>query len=271
MVESTGVATTLDPGVRERLTVLLERGELPLPVLPEAAAQLLVLVQRPDTDIRAVAEVIRRDPALTAHVLRLAGSPVYGAATKVVSLQQVIGRLGFSTILQIALVVASKSRVFQVAGFETEVREAFRHSFATALFAQEIARLQRSPVETAFIAGLLHDIGRPLLLQTMVDLHRRLGIGFEPGVLLAATDEAHAEVGGALATRWAIAPQVAEAIRKHHAPEGVALASVVALADALAHGVDGTVHAVASNLYPEDVAAIAARSADIMQTVEALA
>jgi HDOD domain len=62
----------LDPVIRDRLAQLIERGELPLPLLPEAASQVMVLVDRPDCDTRRLADVIRRDPALTAHVLRIA-------------------------------------------------------------------------------------------------------------------------------------------------------------------------------------------------------
>jgi putative nucleotidyltransferase with HDIG domain len=267
----------LDPVIRDRLAQLIERGELRLPLLPEAASQVMVLVDRPDCDTRRLADVIRRDPALTAHVLRIASTPAYAAQTKVVSLQQVIGRLGFATILQIALVIASRTRVFEVTGFETEVRGAFRHSFATALFAQEIARARRATVDSAFIAGLLHDIGRPLLLQALIDLHRDAKIAPERQAILAAADEAHADVGGLLADSWALPPRVAEAVRKHHAPAGCELAMMVALADSLAHAaLDGgepavTEHAAPLNLYPEDVAALVARSADIVTTVEAIA
>lgn len=267
----------LDPVIRDRLAQLIDRRELPLPLLPEAASQVMALVDRPDCDTRRLADVIRRDPALTAHVLRIAGTPAYAAQTKVVSLQQVIGRLGFATILQIALVIASRTRVFEVTGFETEVRGAFRHSFATALFAQEIARARRATVDSAFIAGLLHDIGRPLLLQALIDLHRDAKIAPEREAILAAADEVHADVGGMLADSWALPPRVAEAVRKHHAPVGCELALMVALADSLAHAaLDGgepvaTELAAALNLYPEDVAALVARTATIAATVEALA
>jgi putative nucleotidyltransferase with HDIG domain len=265
------MSTGIHPEVRKRLETLVETCKLPLPVLPDAVSRVLLMVQRPDCNIEGLAAVVRSDPTLTGHVLRFAGTPQYGGATKIVSLPQLIGRLGFAQMLQISLIVASRARVFEVPGFEGEVRASFRHSFATALFAQEIARTVRTSVEPAFIAGLLHDLGRPLLLQALVDLYRQVGVTPEPAQLLAAADEWHAEVGGALVDRWALAPQVAEAVRKHHAPGGSMLATIVALADTLADGaIEGGAFAAPLNLYPEDVAAIARKSDDIMTMVEAI-
>jgi putative nucleotidyltransferase with HDIG domain len=262
----------LAPEIQIRFDHLLDSGELPLPVLPEVAAQVLSMVQRPDCDTARLAELLRRDPAMTAHVMQVAASPIYIGATKISSLQQAIGRLGFATITQIVLAVASKTRVFAVSGFEDEVKQAFRHALATALFAQEIAKRRRSTVDVAFLAGLFHDFGQPVLLQALVDLHRELGVTPDPAEMFSAVDAAHARVGGKLVDKWAMPPKVAEAVAKHHAPEGCELATLVALADDFAHGGPSD-HAFAAklNLYPDDVEAIAKRADDITATVKVIA
>lgn len=262
----------LAPEIQARFDRTLESGELPLPVLPEVAAQVLSLVQRPDCDTARLAEMLRRDPAMTAHVMQVAGSPMYAGATKISSLQQAIGRLGFSTITQIVLAVASKTRVFAVPGFEIEVKLAFQHALATALFAQEIARTRRSTVDVAFLAGLFHDFGQPVLLQALVDLHRELGVAPEPADVMLAIDAAHAAIGAKLVRRWAMPEKVADAVARHHAPEGCELAMIVALADDFAHGRSVTQSLAAKlNLYPKDVEAIGKRADDIAMTVEAVA
>jgi putative nucleotidyltransferase with HDIG domain len=260
----------LHPGVRERLDELIAGNALPLPVLPAAAAALPAILERPRCELREVADVIHRDPMLTAHVLRIAGSPAYAAATKIVSLPQVIGRLGFATIKQIALVVASRARVFAVPGFEAEVRSAFLHSFTSALYAQEIARLRRGAVDQAFIAGLFHDIGRPVLLQVLVDLHHELEATSPPEAMLAEAAERHAHTGAALVESWTLPVKIAEAVRMHHAPE-TELALTVALADSFAHGAANPELAMALNLYPEDVAQIAVKAEAFLQTVTVMA
>jgi putative nucleotidyltransferase with HDIG domain len=205
--------------------------------------------------------------------MRLACSPMFSATGRIASLTQVVLRLGFSAIKQLALVVASRSRVFQVAGFTDVVRETFRHSLLCALFAQEIARVRRANVEEAFTAGLLHDIGRPLLLQVLVDLHRGHALAPEPQEVLAAAQAEHARAGAALVESWLLPARVAEAVRSHHAPAGE-LSHEVALADALAHGgpsPQADLAAAALNLYPEDVDALARRGDDLARMMEQLA
>ncbi|HEV7558359.1 MAG TPA: HDOD domain-containing protein [Kofleriaceae bacterium] len=259
------------PQVRDRFDALIASGKLPLPLLPEVAAQVLAMVERPDCDARKLAELFKRDPAMTAHVMQVAGSPMYASATKIVSLQQAIGRLGFTTIIQIAMVVASKTRVFQLEGFEAEVKAAFRHALATALYAQEIARSRRSTVDSAFLAGLFHDFGQPVLLQALVDLHREAKLEPDHDDVMAAVDAAHAAVGGSLVDSWQMPAKVAEAVRLHHTPEGCELATLVALADSFAHGAPQQALAAPLNMYPEDVEAIANKADDIDKAVEAIA
>jgi putative nucleotidyltransferase with HDIG domain len=257
----------LSPDVQARFDAAIASGELPLPLLPESAAQVLAMVDRPTCDAWRLAELVRRDPAMTAHVMQIAASPVYAAATKVTSLQQAIARLGFATIAQIAVAAAAKARVFSVPGFEPELRAAFAHALATALFAQEIARLRRSTVDVAFLAGLFHDFGQPVLLQLLVDLRCS-----DRDAALAAVEGAHADVGAALVARWAMPVKVAEAVKLHHAPAGCELAALVATADCLAHGRDVPAELTAQlNLYPEDVEAIAAKAAEIHETARVIA
>jgi putative nucleotidyltransferase with HDIG domain len=262
----------LPSAIQARFDELVASGELPLPLLPETAAQVLAMVDRPTCDAWRLSELVRRDPAMTAHVMQIAGSPVYATATKVTSLQQAIGRLGFATISQLALAVAAKARVFSVKGYDAEVRVAFKHALATALFAQEIARLRRSTVDVAFLAGLFHDFGQPVLLQALVDLAG--GEAVDRADVLAAVEAKHAEVGAALVVKWQMPAKVAEAVRLHHAPAGCELAALVALADHFAHGraePPPPELAVALNMYPEDVEAIAARAPQVFETAQVIA
>jgi putative nucleotidyltransferase with HDIG domain len=253
------------------LCELVARGELDIPVLPEAAAEVLALVQSPRCDAAALTAVIRRDPSLSASFVRIASSPAYAGAIKLTSVQQAVARLGFTTIVQLTLAAASRARVFAVPGFEDELREAFRHALMTALFAQEIARFRRSPVDAAFTAGLLHDFGKPVLLQTIARLPgARLGNDADDGALLAAADRLHTYVGGDLAVRWGFVDAIGDAVRTHHAP-ACELAHIIAVADAFAHGeACAGASAAALNLYPEDLVVIARKAGDIAATAESI-
>ena len=142
-------------------------------MLPEVTHRVWAAIDRPDGDARTLAGLIRTDAAFAGHLLRIANSPAYASRAPITSLQQAVSRLGFRTLGEIAVIIACKTRAFQVKGHEAEVRDLFRHSLATALLAREVARMRRLDVENAFVAGLLHDVGRPTLIQALVDEHAR--------------------------------------------------------------------------------------------------
>jgi putative nucleotidyltransferase with HDIG domain len=230
-----GVVATLRHGILARMRA----DALDLPLLPQVAMKVLSMASSEDADSRQLAEVLRRDQAMTVHVLRVVNSPLYRSRTPIDSLEQATRRLGFVKVRQIALAVACKQRVFKVRGFEPEVYKAFRHSLATALFAQEIARARGSSEDDAFLAGLLHDFGRPVLLQAVVDLHPESRVLDAPAIL-AVVAELHTLVGGVLARKWCLPPQICEAIVHHHDPlecgSESSLPMLVNLADDLAVG-----------------------------------
>jgi len=242
-----------------------------VPVLPEAVNAILLETSRTDWSAPKVIACLKRDPTLAAHLLRVANSPAFRGAAEVVSLQQAVARLGGSHLRQLAVVIACEGRLFQVPGFVDEVRAVFRHSLACALFGREIARARRANVEDAFLAGLLHDVGWPVLLQTVLDLGRALNVVVPHDEALDAADMAHPQVAHHVAEAWKLPVRVRQAIERHHA--GLLaedeLAATVTLADLLARQAAGaapdevqlqqTPALSALNLYPDALEALVAR------------
>lgn len=214
-------------------------GKLELPVLPDTAARVLALCHDERSDLRELAQLVQRDQTLAAHVLRVSNSVAYAPKQPIVSLQQALGRLGLSTVSDIAIAVAMKQRVFQVPGHEARMRELWRHSALTAGYALEVARLVGRNPETAFLAGLLHDVGMPIVLATALAACKR------QKVLPATRDELeqamlafHCRYGAELARRWGLGPWVEAAISDHHDPSRARVlredVTVVTVADLLA-------------------------------------
>jgi putative nucleotidyltransferase with HDIG domain len=274
--------------LRARLLERIKADALELPLLPQVAMEVLALASNENSDARHLADLLRRDQAMTAHVLRIVNSPLYRSRTPIDSLPQAMSRLGLAKIRQIALVISCKQRVFRVKGFEPEVYKSFRHSLATALYAQEIARVRHSPEEEAFLAGLLHDVGRPVLLQAVADLQMDVRLIDAPAVL-AVIAELHARVGGMLGRKWGLPMRVTEAIEHHHDPvvSGASnpLPLLVNLADELAStaldandgadGADGgpTTHWTLAplRLTPDALAQVISQKGILMQTLQAVA
>jgi putative nucleotidyltransferase with HDIG domain len=233
----------LDARVEAALVARLDRGEFQLHVLPEAAAHILKETSREDWDAKSIVEKLKRDTAMAAHLLGLANSMAFRGAAPAVSLQQAVTRLGAANIRQLAVVIACETQVFRVPGFELEVRAVFRHCLATAFAAREIAKARRANVEDAFLLGLLHDVGWPLVLQTLVDVSKGLGQSVDKPAVLMSAQQHHARVAHRLGELWKLPDRVNGLFEHHHDTrwEGphAPLAATLAFADVLSrHGED---------------------------------
>lgn len=263
-------------GLTERFERRLGEGRVDLPLLPSAASQVLGLCQDPDADARSLAGLIQSDQALTAHVLRVANSAAYMPLVPIVSLQQAIGRLGLATLAEIAIAVAMKGRVFDVPGYEGLAQELWLHSVVTAGVAREIARLRRANVEGAFLSGLIHDVGRPVVLQGVLDLAEEVDEEVDEAELFEAMDRLHPGVGAMLIAQWGLPEWMAAAALCHHEPESTEAhgdyARTAWLADRLAHGDDIDYTVVAPlGLYSDDVELLKEKLESFAETAEAYA
>lgn len=270
-------------------------GELDIPVLPEAAREVMDACNREDCDMRDLAAIVRRDPALAAHFLRLANSPVFGARSPIVSLPQALARLGVSQTRQIALLVTCQARAFVCKTRKAAAQSLRRHSVATAMWAQEVARLRRLNVEEAFLSGLLGDVGMPALWQLADDIDKAAEVPHDPAVVDADVARLHDQVGADIASRWGLPVRTVDTIRMHHSalPEGTVVATgagapvtatvvAVQLATALARAtiageesspetIQSHPSAVALSLYAEEIELLLARAPAVLDAIRALA
>lgn len=270
--------------LRRELSSTFREHRIQLPLLSESIQRVIAATSDEQVDARVLGDLIRRDQALTGHVLRVANSSLYAAPCTILSLQQAVSRLGMQQIREIALMVSAQTRLFSVKGHDHELRGEFQHAIATAMFAEEIARMRRLNVEQAFISGLLHDVGKPLLLQAIMDSDSLAAIAArrDGATLWAVIDDLHEMAGLALVTAWRLPPSLGETIAAHHDRETHSVgAQVVQLADDLAiHALDEVPggdeallrHPVAErlNLYPEDVSLLLALREHVAATAGAL-
>jgi putative nucleotidyltransferase with HDIG domain len=269
-----------------RLLERLDDATLELPLLPSLAWQLIAMSQRDDVDVQQFADLIHRDQALAGHVLRLANSAAFRPRLPIISLQQAVSRLGTNQLAELAFAVAVRSRVFHVPGYEGDIHEQWRHAVATAAYAREIARLTRVHAEGAFLCGLLHDVGKPFVLQLLVDLQEEVQESLPPSVVRAAVQDYHVLAGGRLAAHWELPLHVVESLIYHHDRQATPVCgeavAVTRLADAVAYQVlapeaeprgHGYLLPLLADLNRDfvDIDAILAKRAEVLRMVEALA
>lgn len=220
-----------------------------LPSLPAIVADLINSTDQEDVDISMLAKKVARDLALTAKILRLANSSLYGLQVKVTSIQQAITYLGFQSTRNLIMAAGLTNHFPETAcqGFDGKLF--WRHSIATAACAKVLARLMRVNQDYSFTAGLLHDIGR-LALAICFPQEFQGAIAYrvahdctmqEAERTVLGID--HVEAGLMLAQHWNFSATLRLAIAGHHAPEAAgasALAAIVHVADAVVHALDLT-------------------------------
>jgi putative nucleotidyltransferase with HDIG domain len=197
-----------------------------LPPAPRVIPELMKLLRETDVDSSKVVKLISFDPALTANVLRMCNSAYFAASTPTADLQEAVTRLGFQQVYQL-VTVASGARLLAPAqkGYGLDQGELWKHSIASGVAAQVIARQLGDDENVVFTAALLHDIGKIILAQSLENVYFKLLKETETNQhsLLEAEQKLlgvqHAEVGGRLLTRWRFAPNMVSAVWFHHSPQ----------------------------------------------------
>jgi putative nucleotidyltransferase with HDIG domain len=218
-----------------------------LPSLPQVVLDLQAALAREDVSLDDIANTVSHDQALAAKTLRIANCSFYGVPNRVVSIRQAIGILGLRSVSTLLVAAAVSDRFPRITCKGFDMHRYWRHSVAVALCAREIARQVRLDADTAFTAGLLHDLGRlALASQSPQALESAYNHRSERDCQMLDAERAvlgtdHAELGDEVGYRWNFGPAVVDAIRLHHAPptsRTVTVVDVVHVADNIAHALD---------------------------------
>lgn len=222
-----------------------------LPTIPEVLVRLNAVISAEDSSADDVAKVIATDPAVSTNILRIVNSAYYGLQVRVSSVSLAVSVMGFAMTRKVSL----KAAVFSVFGKKGKVKleqfdpSAFwRHSIFAGVAARVLGaasdRFESSHPEDLYVCGLLHDIGKIIMLEKARDQYgdvlaeaARSGRP-EVDVEQEVFGFTHADVGSVLAIKWFLPEDLTIAIRYHHAPDKDpfhrSLSSLIHLADHLA-------------------------------------
>lgn len=216
-----------------------------LPPLPRVYQALTVALTQEDIDIEEVGRIVEQDPALTAKILQLVNSSYFGIRREILEVEQATIYLGAMTIRDLVLsfeVFKGFEDAKPVRGFDMDQEQ--RHSLLAGAIARRI--LPEKPArDQAFLAAMLHDVGRLILATRIPDLAAKV-YGEERDEPLHEAEEAelgvsHAEIGAYLLGLWGMPYPVVEAVAHHHRPARVGqqdsfgLLAATHVASALAH------------------------------------
>jgi HD-like signal output (HDOD) protein len=260
MAQSTGQSTNI---------LGLVNNTIELPTMPEVLLKLNEVIANSDASAADVAKVVSKDPAVSTNILRIVNSAYYGLQVRVSSVSLAVSVMGFNMTKKVAL----KAAVFSSFGKRREKIQHFdplsfwRHAIYTGVAARTLAAHADAfgdvHPEDIYIAGLLHDIGKIILMEKaapryLAMLRRAVQEQrSETAVEAEVFGFTHADVGSVLAIKWSLPEDLAIAIRYHHSPSRDpfhrSLSSLIHLADQLAWraGSPSTVGTTAATMDPE--------------------
>lgn len=211
--------------MREILSKSLEESEAnKLPSLPHVLIKLLQACRDENICFDTISDIISRDVALCAKVIAVVNSPVYGHARHLNNFKHILLFLGLDTIKSIAITASVQQFFSKYSNKKSRfLKQFWRHALNCATIARSLAKLTSYKyVEEAYIAGLLHDIGKLVLVNHADFDYSNLSHGTHPADELLALEIdnfkiSHDELGARLLSRWEVTDAICDAVRFHHA------------------------------------------------------
>lgn len=198
-----------------------------LPALPVGVTKVIQLTNSSDATANDIAQVLATDQSLTARVLRLANSALFGMPRGVTSLKEAVVLLGLKNIRNLALLAGAMPWLSRpLPGYEMPQRALMMHAFGVATGAKMAAKLAKLPdAESAYIAGLLCDIGKFALsaslegeIASMIQFGLAAGMTFDE-IEVKVLGFSHAEVSARLGEKWNLPADITTCLRWHHDPQ----------------------------------------------------
>ncbi|MFN7954421.1 MAG: HDOD domain-containing protein [bacterium] len=241
--------------LRRQVSEDIREDRIEAPLLPSVAVELMRLTATSEFQLRDVVSVIERDQFITAKVLKTANSAFFAGTREVASLREAVQRLGVVNVRDIVLAISFRSAILRDQRYKAAMTRLWEHALLCGNITRQVAKMKRLPMDEAFLAGLLHDIGKPTLVISLMNIERvlrdRAGIQFEPGDYFEVVfDEFHEKVGALVASSWKLPSTCRRAIEYHHRPqdddEHSLLVAAVHLADRLCYALEAEADGTAS-------------------------
>jgi len=200
-----------------------------IPPLPALAQDLIKLTRNDKTQMKDFIDKIKMDQGLSSRIIKLVNSPFYGLRQDVASIDRATVLLGLNTVKNVALAISTAAffkKNFKM--YKSTGQQLWDHSFLVARLCEILAKTCGEDEDAAYLAGLMHDIGKTVLVDFLVkevdsikDENEQLG-----------TD--HCAIGELVLSKWSVATEITEAVRSHHNSSAEKFKAVVYFSNILA-------------------------------------
>ncbi len=233
-----GASSIAAPSVAEYVEKGVEAGKLQLAPLPALAYRILEITGSEDADANRLADLIQNEPAVAASVLRIANSASFAGMPPLARIDSAIARLGLDQVGLVATAAIHKGRFDHKSPERAQLLQTlWTHAITVALGARRLAIAAALDAHEAFLAGLLHDVGRLLVLQGVDAFERSYKVGTSRDAMIELMEVLHARIGHRVLTGWRMPPAVCDVALRHHEAARPAdlLLAAVQIADQVAH------------------------------------
>lgn len=211
----------MDRSLIDLVNDYLENDTLKLPLFHPVAVKLQELLMKPDFNMRHVEEIVLQDQSLSSHILRMSNSAFFKGLNKITTVHEAAVRLGAKQVASIAMAASQEDNYsFTIKELDGFAAKLWKHTMASALGSRWLAQKTgySDLVDEAFLAGLLHDIGKLFILKVVESIHQpgKHELEFSKDLIMEAMDQIHPEAGYRLMKRWNLPDIYADIARDHH-------------------------------------------------------
>lgn len=222
--------------------------KLELVSLPDVIHRINLMVEDPNSSALDIGQLIIQDPALTARLLKVVNSPMFGFPSRIDTVSMAITILGTRQLRDLVLATAVAGKFHNLTNEVIDMETFWCHSICTAVAARAISlHLKANNNERFFVAGLLHDIGKLVMYLTHPDASRQvIELNDQPGIDKSEVEKlifgfSHADVSAELLSQWQLPESLIEPARYHHHPVRATRfpteTAVIHIADSIANNI----------------------------------
>jgi HD-GYP domain-containing protein (c-di-GMP phosphodiesterase class II) len=197
-----------------------KKDEIELPVLSRVVHEIQDVMSNPTTTVDQLATIIERDAVISVRLIAVANSVIYRGTGKVVTVREAIPRVGVKETHSIVTTISNKS-IYETKEkkFKSTMEKLWLHSLASGYVAKALSmELKFGEIEKYYFMGLVHDIGKVLLLKAFSDMHAK-NESLYIDEIMAAIHEAHTSFGGAILRKWGYSETLVRIPLLHEGPD----------------------------------------------------
>ncbi len=223
-----GIGTTITKPIVDVNSLI----KLKLPPLNSTVSRISELLRDPNVTSKKLAEAVGFDPILAARLLKMANSSLYARQQSATSIQQAIDAVGLKSLYDIVMLGVMADGFAKEIGNLAYGRIVWEHSIAVGLLSRELSNiLGLRGTEEAFLCGLLHDIGKILLIKGEPKLFESFIEKASEIEMLEGEEDVfgltHAEIGAYVTHKWELPEAVCSVIMHHHKPSRATISAVI--------------------------------------------